>query len=129
LNRLQRKDKPYQEIFTDLRKVSKELKESLRAGEEIYFADAVHSEDQSQAVCGWIKKGTQKTLQTSGKQLRLHFAGAICLTGMQIFTKKYEAIDAGAMINFLNELETWSSASMIHIILDNARSNKKQKVR
>ena len=48
----------------------KELKAKLKADEEIYFIDAVHPEHQSQTVCGWIKKGEQKTLPTTGKQLR-----------------------------------------------------------
>lgn len=47
------------------------LKENLTPNEELYFIDAVHPEYQSQAVCGWIKKGECKTLQTKGKQLRL----------------------------------------------------------
>ncbi|WP_256439926.1 winged helix-turn-helix domain-containing protein, partial [Candidatus Rhabdochlamydia sp. W815] len=68
--------------------------EQYMALEEIYFIDAVHPEHQSQAVCGWIKKGVQKTLQTSGKQLRLHFAGALCLTGMKIVTEEYKTVDA-----------------------------------
>jgi transposase len=105
-----------------------ELKKNLQAGEEIYFVDAVHPEHQSQSVCGWIKKGVQKTLQTSGKQLRLHFAGAICLTSMQILTEEYETVDADAMIDFFKKLEGWSSASTIHVILDNARSNKNKKL-
>lgn len=105
-----------------------ELKKSLQAGEEIYFVDAVHPEHQSQPVCGWIKKGVQKTLQTSGKQLRLHFAGALCLTGMQIFTKEYETVDAEAMIDFFKGLEGQSIAPTIHVILDNARSNKNKRL-
>lgn len=104
------------------------LKKSLATGEEICFIDAVHPEHQSQPVCGWIKKGVQKTLQTSGKQLRLHFAGALCLTGMQIFTKEYETVDAEAMIDFFKELESQSRAPTIHVILDNARSNKNKKL-
>ncbi len=50
------------------------LKANVQRNEEIYFVDAVHREHQSQAVCGWIKKGVQKTLQSTGKQLRLHLA-------------------------------------------------------
>jgi transposase len=105
-----------------------ELKKSLKSGEEIYFVDAVHPEHQSQAVCGWIKKGVQKTLQTSGKQLRLHFAGALCLSGMQIFTREYETVDAEAMMDFFKGLEGLSRAPTIHVILDNARSNKNKKL-
>jgi len=104
------------------------LKETLKPDEEIYFIDAVHPEHQSQAVCGWIKKGVQKTLQTSGKQLRLHFAGALCLTGMKVFTEEYKTVDADAMLDFFKKLEKQTEARVIHVILDNARSNKNKKL-
>ena len=94
------------------------LKANLKPDEEIYFVDAVHPEHQSQAVCGWIKKGVQKTLQTTGKQLRLHLAGAICLTGMKVVSREYESIDADAMIDFYKNLGNTSSASTIYVILD-----------
>jgi len=104
------------------------LKANLQLGEEIYFVDAVHPEHQSQAVCGWIKKGVEKTLQTTGKQLRLHFAGAICLEGMKCFSHEYETVDADAMLDFFRKLELSSNASQIYVILDNARSNKNKKL-
>jgi len=104
------------------------LKQNIKPDEEIYFIDAVHPEHQSQAVCGWIKKGVQKTLQTSGKQLRLHFVGALCLSGMKIFTEEYETVDADAMIDFFKKLEKQTAARVIHVILDNARSNKNKKL-
>lgn len=104
------------------------LKANLKADEEIYFVDAVHPEHQSQAVCGWIKRGVQKTLQSTGKQLRLHLAGAVCLREMKFFTKEYETVDADAMLNFFKNLELGSDASTIYVILDNARSNKNKKL-
>ena len=104
------------------------LKANLQPDEEIYFVDAVHPEHQSQAVCGWIKKGVQKTLQSTGKQLRLHLAGAVCLTGMKFFTQEYETVDADAMLDFFKTLETSSNASKVYVILDNARSNKNKKL-
>jgi len=104
------------------------LKANLKPDEEIYFVDAVHPEHQSQAVCGWIKKGVEKTLQTTGKQLRLHLAGAVCLAGMKFFTQEYETVDADAMLDFFKNLERTSSASTIYVILDNARSNKNKKL-
>jgi transposase len=106
----------------------KALKTHLKPNEEIYFVDAVHPEHQSQAVCGWIKKGVQKTLQSTGKQLRLHLAGAVCLTGMKFFTQEYETVDADAMLDFFKNLEHSSSAETIYIVLDNARSNKNKKL-
>jgi transposase len=118
-------DPQRQEIFVEQYEA---LKASLKPDEEIYFIDATHPEHQSQAVCGWIKKGVQKTLQTTGKQLRLHLVGAICLSGMKVFTREYDTVDADAMIRFLKDLELFSKARKIHVILDNAKSNKNKKL-
>ena len=106
-----------------------ELKKNLKAGEEIHFVDAVHPQHQSEALCGWIKKGEKKTLQTTGKQLRLHFAGSICLTGMKCWVEEYKTVNAEAMIDFFKKLEEKSEASKIYVILDNARANKNKKLR
>lgn len=104
------------------------LKASLLSGEELYFVDAVHPEYQSQAVHGWIKKGEDKTLQTTGKQLRLHFAGALCLNGMKLIVNEYETVNAEAIIDLFREVERKSTARMIHIILDNAKAHKNKKL-
>lgn len=104
------------------------LKSSLKGDEEIYFMDAVHPEYQSQAVCGWIKKGECKTLQTTGKQSRLHIAGALCLKDMNLIINEYESIDGDAIIDFFDKLEKKSKAATIHVILDNARAQKNKKL-
>lgn len=106
----------------------KALKNRLHPCEEIYFVDAVHPEHQSQASRGWIQKGEQKTLQSTGKQLRLHLAGALCLDGIKIVTREYDTVDADAMIEFFKALEGSTEASKIYVILDNARSNKNKKL-
>jgi transposase len=105
-----------------------ELKSSLGPNDELYFVDAMHPEYQSQAVSGWIKKGECKTLQTTGKQVRLHFSGALCLEGMNVVIREYKTIDAEAMIHFFKELEDSSSAEKIHVVLDNARAHKNHKL-
>lgn len=100
------------------------LKQSLGPNEEIYFIDASHPEYQSQSVCGWIKKGEKKTLQTTGKQSRLHIAGALRLDELQILTEEYKTIDAEAMVDFFSKLEKFTQAKTIHVVLDNARAHK-----
>jgi transposase len=101
-----------------------DLKANLPKDEEIYFLDAVHPEFQSQAVCGWIKKGEIKTIPTTNKQFRLHFVGAIALKNMEIIAHEYKTVNAESMIEFLKNLEKNSNASKIHIICDNGRANK-----
>jgi transposase len=106
----------------------KRLRDSLGPFEELYFLDEVHPEYQSQAVCGWIKKGESKTLQTTGKQKRLHFVGALNLKEMKVTVREYETIDGNAMIHFFKDLESTGTKGAIHIILDNAAAHKNQKL-
>lgn len=106
----------------------KRLKDSLGPYDELCFLDAVHPEYQSQAVCGWIKKGECKTLQTTGKQKRLHFIGALSLKDMNVTVREYETIDADAMIHFFKDLESEKSQGQIHIVLDNASAHKNRKL-
>lgn len=101
-----------------------ELKVNLPSDEEIYFLDAVHPDFQSQAVCGWILKSETKTLPTTNKQFRLHFVGALNLCGMKIMAREYETVNAENMIDYLKNLEIYSSAPKIHVICDNGRANK-----
>lgn len=105
------------------------LKANLNEDEDIYFMDAVHPQFQSQAVCGWIKKGEIKTLPTTSDQYRMHFVGAVVLKKMEIFTREYETVNAESVIDFFKHLEESSKATTIHIICDNGPSNKNKKLR
>ena len=104
------------------------LKSTLSPCDELIFLDAVHPEYQSQAACGWIKKGERKTLQTTTKQKRLHFVGALNLREMSITIREYETIDADSMICFFKDLEETKKEGEIHIILDNAAAHKNNKL-
>lgn len=105
------------------------LKGSLGPYDELYFLDAIHPEYQSQAVSGWIKKGECKTLQTTGKQKRLHFVGALALNTMEVVTREYKTIDADSMIHFFKNLEQTRTNGQIHNILDNAAAHRNHKLR
>jgi transposase len=106
----------------------KKLKGALGPYDELYFLDAIHPEYQSQAVYGWIKKGECKTLQTTGKQKRLHLVGALDLREMKVVVREYETIDGDAMIRFFKDLESGKSEGEIHVILDNAAAHKNHKL-
>ena len=115
-----------QELFIE---EYEELKKNLPEGHAIYFLDAVHPEFQSQAVCGWIKKGEIKTLPATNRQYRLHFIGAIALKNMEVIAQEYKTVNGESIINFLKHLEVCCSATKIHIICDNGRANKNKAVR
>jgi len=104
------------------------LKGILGPNDELHFLDAVHPEYQSQAACGWIKKGECKTLQTTGKQKRLHLVGALNLKDMNVMVREYDTIDTDAIIRFFTDLESTKTLGEIHIILDNAAAHKNSKL-
>ena len=101
---------------------------TLPENAKIYFIDAVHPEFQSQAVCGWIRKGETKTLPTTNKQNRMHLIGALDIKNMHGIYREYDTIDADNMINFLKYLEDTSEASELHIISDNGCANKNKAI-
>jgi transposase len=114
-----------QEVFI---KAYEELKETIAEDEEIYFSDATHPQHQSQEAFGWIRKGETKTLPTTGKQERLHFAGAISLKKMKIVVKEYATIDRFSIIDFFKHLEESTKAHAIHVICDNGTAYKNKDV-
>lgn len=101
-----------------------DLKANLPENEKIYFIDAVHPAHQSQASCGWIKRGETKTLPTTNKQKRVHFIGALSLDEIEVVAQEYTTVNGENMVDFLKCLESSCSASKIHIISDNGRANK-----
>lgn len=101
-----------------------ELKRGLQPTEIILFGDAVHPQYQSKAVCGWIKKGTEKTLQTTAKQTRMHIVGAINISNLEVITQEYKTINKEAMVEFFKEIESQFEASTIYLILDNGTAGK-----
>lgn len=106
-----------------------DLKANLKKDEMIVFMDAVHPEHQSKRVCGWIKKGEIKHLQSTAKQTRLHFIGAIELGSEpgkhDITAMEFKTVDAKSTIEFFDNLQNkYTDKSIINIICDNGRSFK-----
>jgi len=105
-----------------------ELKAQLSDNEKILFMDAVHPEYQSQSVSGWILKDEVKTLGTTANQHRLHINGAIDVSTSEVFTQEYTTINSQSIIAFLSYLAANIDATKIHIICDNARTNKNKEL-
>jgi transposase len=105
-----------------------DLKRNLKPTEIILFGDAVHPQYQSKAVCGWIKKGIEKTLQTTAKQTRMHVVGAINISNLEVITQEYKTINKEKMIEFFKAIESQFEASTIYLILDNATAGKNSQV-
>ena len=113
----------------DFIKEYEELKVNLKENEIIVFMDAVHPEHQSKRVCGWIKKGEIKHLQSTAQQKRMHLIGAIELDAEpdahEITAMEFKTVDAKSTIEFFSKLqEKYHNKTTINVICDNGRSFK-----
>lgn len=111
-------NKEQQKVFI---KYYNELKEKAGKKEPIYFVDSVHPQHQTNLTYGWILKGEQKLIPTTGRQYRLNFVGGICLNGHRIVCQQADKIDADSIAGFLCHLRKCNPGKYkIHIIWDNA---------
>jgi transposase len=108
------------------------LKNALTSDEVILFLDGVHPDHQTQAVHGWIFKGSDKAIATTAKQKRCHYLGSVelnRLTGVNVLTRDYEKIDADAIIHFINTLLIhYESKKKLYLIMDQAGYHRSHKV-
>ena len=56
-----------------------QLKSSLNTDEPLLFMDAAHPTQATKITAGWIRKGVDKSIETTGSRTRLNIVGAIRL--------------------------------------------------
>lgn len=103
-----------------------ELKVATR-GEPILFLDAVHPTQATKLSFGWIRKGEEKTVETTESRTRMNILGALDLNdAAHPVIHDYETINEHTICQFFNEIRTCYSDynQPIHIILDGAGYNK-----
>lgn len=92
--------------------------------EPILFGDGVHPTMATKVTYGWIKKGTDKPIATTGSRTRMNIMGALNLETMQVITGSYETIDGATMETFFDQLQAaYPTAPKIHLILDRGPYN------
>jgi transposase len=105
------------------------LKEKAGQNEPIYFMDSVHPHHQTQLAYGWILKGTQKLMPTTGRQYHLNFIGGICLEGHRVAYQQTEKITADTVALFLSTLRKQNPGQhKLHVIWDNAGPHRDKAV-
>jgi len=106
------------------------LKESVN-DEPILFIDAMHPTQATKVSCGWIKKGTDKPIETTGSRTRLNLIGAINLNDLtSAHVKRYEKVNSETIQQFFTELrQNNNTHQRIHLILDGAGYHRAQTVK
>ena len=87
--------------------------------EPILFGDSVHPTQATRLSRGWIFKGEDHLVPTTGQKTRVNITGALNLETAAFFHQTYDRISGESFIDFLNGLqEFYPKAPQIHLIVD-----------
>lgn len=106
------------------------LKASLSDDEPLLFMDAVHPTQATKITAGWIRKGVDKPIETTGSRSRLNIVGAIRLGHLSdAVINRYEAVNGESIVEFLNKMrDFYRTSGTIHLVLDGAGYHRSQLV-
>jgi transposase len=100
------------------------LLNTLPEDEPVLFGDGVHPTMATKVSYGWIRKGTDKIISTTGNRSRLNLMGSIDLETMDVIIDDYDTINSSKMkLHFGDIRDQYSKAPKIHVILDRGSYN------
>lgn len=106
-----------------------ELKE---CEETVLFMDAVHPTQATKLSCGWIRKGQDKVIETTGSRTRLNIIGALPLEDIgSTVIQTYDTINSENIVRFFWKLkkECYPLEQKVHLILDGAAYHRSEMVK
>ena len=109
-----------------------QLKSMLAPDERLLFMDAVHPTLATKIAAGWVRKGEDKAINTTGSRSRLNVVGAIELGHLgNAVIKQYEkTVNGEAIVDFLKHVrESYFESGTIKLVLDGAGYHRSDIVR
>lgn len=101
-----------------------DLQNTTPEDEPIEFGDGVHPTMATKVTYGWIRKGTDKLISTTGNRARMNLMGSINLESMDVTIGDYEKLNSISMDAHFSLLRSkYPTAPKIHLILDQGRYN------
>ncbi|MGO3686438.1 MAG: IS630 family transposase [Proteus vulgaris] len=107
-------------------------RELKQRGEPILFMDAVHPSQATKITYGWIRKGEDKVIETTGSRTRLNYIGALNLNNISAtVVENYDTVNSENIARFLWKLkkEHYPLEQKVHIVLDGAGYHRSQLVK
>ena len=96
-----------------------ELMNTTSEDEPILFGDCVHPTQATKLSRGWIKKGKDQYVPTTGSRTRVNIAGAINLETLKVMSREYDKINSENFIDFMKYIEDcYPQAHKIHLFID-----------
>lgn len=100
----------------------KELRESLKDDEKIYYLDAVHPQYNSMPAYAWIEKGKEKEILTNTGRKRMNINGVYSPIDHEIIYREDDSINGQSTVKLYKQIEgLHPELSCIFIIRDNAK--------
>lgn len=97
------------------------MNEASIEGDPVLFGDSVHPTQEVRPAYGWIKRGKDKIIETTGARKRLNIMGALNLETMKFVYQDFETINSNSAIEFLRHIEKlYPNAKKVHLIWDRA---------
>jgi len=108
----------------------KVMNEASLEGDPVLFGDSVHPSQQVRPAYGWIKRGKDKPIETTGARKRINLMGALNLETMTFGYQDFETINGQNAVKFLKKVERmYPQAKKIHLIWDQAGYHTGQEVK
>ena len=95
----------------------------LAPDEVLLFMDAVHPTQATKITAGWIRKGDDKAIKTTGSRSRINVVGAIELghLGNPVIKQYEKTVNGEAIVDFLQHVrESYLESGTIKLVLDGA---------
>ncbi|GAO99005.1 hypothetical protein Cva_01676 [Caedimonas varicaedens] len=77
---------------------------TLPENEPIEFGDGVHSTMATKITWGWIRKGTDKSIDTTASRTCINLLGSVSLETMKVTIGSYETFDSSTMEEHFKKL-------------------------
>ena len=98
----------------------------------VLFMDAVHPTQSTKLSYGWIRKGQDKLIETTGSRTRLNLTGALPLEDIgATVTETYDTINSESIVRFFWKLkkEHYPLEEKVHLVLDGAAYHRTELVK
>ena len=103
---------------------------SVPEDEPIEFGDGVHPTMATKVSYGWIRKGKDKLIETTGSRTRMNIMGSINLESMNVSITKHDKLNSDSMEeHFALMRSKYATATNIHLILDRGPYNTSKKTK
>lgn len=98
--------------------------------EPVLFADSVHPTQATILSYGWIRRGKEHHIPTTGMRTRVNITGAINLETTEVFHREFERINGGSFVDFLKTVEeAHPTAPRIHLFVDRGPCHTSKEVK